>query len=142
MRAIPRRIFLAYLHLLPNGFSASTTTTLVLLKEGYDVVFVPVTVAKRLGKSTVRPLKDGLETAFLALRLTVLLDPFRIFAPASLFLFLAGIAWSIRYFLMGRGLSVTALFLLLSAVMIFFFGLLADQVSSLRRERRYSDGPR
>jgi hypothetical protein len=57
LRAVRRDLLLDYLHLLPNGFSASTTTTLVLLKEGHDVKFVTVTVKKRIGKSTVRPIR-------------------------------------------------------------------------------------
>ncbi|NIO29115.1 MAG: glycosyltransferase [Candidatus Latescibacteria bacterium] len=139
LRAIRRDVLMRYLHLLPNGFSASTTTTLVLLKEGHEVKFVPIIVKKRIGKSTVRPLRDGMDTALLVLRLTTLLDPFRVFGPMSIFLFVSGVGWGLRYIIMRRGLSVLALFLLVSAVMIFFFGLLADQVASLRRERRYSD---
>jgi glycosyltransferase involved in cell wall biosynthesis len=139
LRAIKRDVLLEYLHLLPNGFSASTTTTLIILREGYEVDFVPITVKKRVGKSTVRPLRDGMDTVLLVLRLTTLLDPFRVFGPASIFLFLFGVAWGLRYLLMGRGLSMASLFLLVSSVMVFFFGLLADQISSLRRERRYTE---
>jgi glycosyltransferase involved in cell wall biosynthesis len=138
-RAVRRDVLLRYLHLLPDGFSASTTTTLVLLKENCDVSYMPLVVKKRIGKSTVRPLRDGLDTALLVLRLTTLLDPFRVFGPVSAVLFGLGAIWGFRYILMRRGLSVAALFLLVSAVMIFFFGLLADQVASLRREQRYSD---
>jgi len=137
LRAIRRELLLDYLHLLPEGFSASTTTTLVLLREGFDVQFVPVTVKRRIGKSTVRPLKDGLDTALLVVRLTTLLDPFRVFGPVSLVFFLFGLLWGTRYLVKGLGLSSLSLFMLFSAVMIFFFGLLADQVASLRRERRY-----
>jgi glycosyltransferase involved in cell wall biosynthesis len=137
LRAIHRDLLVDYLHLLPDGFSASTTTTLVLLREGYDVQFVPVTVKKRIGKSTVRPLKDGLDTALLVVRLTTLLDPFRVFGPVSLVFFVFGLLWGGRYLAQGLGLSSLSLFMLFSAVMIFFFGLLADQVASLRRERRY-----
>jgi len=139
LRAIRRDVLLRYLHLLPNGFSASTTTTLVLLKENCDVKYLPIIVKKRIGKSTVRPIRDGLDTALLVLRLTTLLDPFRVFGPVSAMLFVTGVAWGLRYILMRRGLSVAALFLLVSAVMIFFFGLVTDQVASLRREQRYSD---
>jgi glycosyltransferase involved in cell wall biosynthesis len=139
LRAIRRDLLLDYLHLLPNGFSASTTTTLVLLKEGHDVRFVPVTVKKRIGKSTVKPLKDGVDTALLIVRLTTLLDPFRVFGPVSLVFFLFGCGWGIYYIRLGRGLSVAALFMLVSSIVIFFFGLLADQVASMRRERRYSE---
>ncbi|MFH1754499.1 MAG: glycosyltransferase family 2 protein, partial [Candidatus Latescibacterota bacterium] len=139
MRAIHRDVLLGYLHLLPNGFSASTTTTLVLLREGYDVKFVPVTVKKRIGKSTVRPLQDGMDTALLVVRLTTLLDPFRVFGPMAIFFFVFGCVWGFRYLIIGKGLSIASLFLLVSSVVIFFFGLVADQVASLRRERRYSD---
>lgn len=139
LRAIRREVLLDYLHLLPNGFSASTTTTLVLLKEGHDVKFVPVTVKKRIGKSTVKPIKDGIDTALLIVRLTTLLDPFRVFGPVSMVFFLFGTVWGVYYIRLGRGLSVASLFLLVSAVVIFCFGLLADQVASMRRERRYSE---
>ena len=139
LRAIRREVLLDYLHLLPNGFSASTTTTLVLLKEGHDVRFLPVTVKKRIGKSTVKPIKDGVDTALLIVRLTTLLDPFRVFGPVSLVFFLFGVAWGSYYIHLGRGLSTASLFMLVSSVIIFFFGLLADQVASMRRERRYSD---
>jgi glycosyltransferase involved in cell wall biosynthesis len=139
LRAIRRDLLLDYLHLLPNGFSASTTTTLVLLKEGHDVRFVPVTVKKRIGKSTVKPIKDGIDTALLIVRLTTLLDPFRVFGPVSLVFFLFGVGWGSYYISLGRGLSTASLFMLVSSVIIFFFGLLADQVASMRRERRYSE---
>ncbi len=139
LRAIRRDLLLDYLHLLPNGFSASTTTTLVLLREGHDVKFVPVTVKKRIGKSTVRPIKDGIDTALLIVRLTTLLDPFRVFGPVSGVFFFFGLVWGVHYIRLGRGLSIGAMFLLVSSVIIFFFGLLADQVASMRRERRYSD---
>jgi glycosyltransferase involved in cell wall biosynthesis len=138
LRAFRREILLDYLHLLPSGFSASSTTTLIFLKEGHEVVFVPVTTVKRVGKSTVRPLKHGVETAMLVMRLTTLFDPFRVFGPVSLVLFLLGLGWGLRYVIQGRGLSVAALFLLTSAVLVFLFGLLTDQVAALRRERRYS----
>lgn len=139
LRAIRRDVLLDYLHLLPNGFSASTTTTLVLLKEGHDVRFVPVTVKKRIGTSTVKPIKDGIDTALLIVRLTTLLDPFRVFGPVSGVMFVFGVLWGAHYIRLGRGLSTASLFMLVSAIIIFFFGLLADQVASMRRERRYSE---
>jgi glycosyltransferase involved in cell wall biosynthesis len=139
LRAVRRELLLGYLHLLPNGFSASTTTTLVLLKENHDVKFVPVTVKKRIGKSTVKPIKDGTDTMLLIIRLTTLLDPFRVFGPVSVLLFVLGIIRGAWYLHLSGGISQASLFLLVSSVMIFFFGLLADQVASLRRERRYLD---
>ncbi|MCK5800821.1 MAG: glycosyltransferase family 2 protein [Deltaproteobacteria bacterium] len=138
LRAMNRNLLLEYIHLWPTGFSASTTTTLVLLKEGYDVSFVPVTVKKRVGTSTVKIFRDGFNTVLLIIRLTTLLDPFRVFIPTAVGLFLIGLFWGGFYMAAGHGLSVGGLFLLVSGVNIFFFGLLADQIAALRRERRYS----
>jgi glycosyltransferase involved in cell wall biosynthesis len=138
LRAMKRDLLLEYIHLWPSGFSASTTTTLVLLKEGYDVSFVPVTVKKRVGSSTVKIFRDGFNTVLLIIRLTTLLDPFRVFIPTAVVLFLAGLLWGGFYMAAGHGLSVGSLFLLVSGVNIFFFGLLADQIAALRREKRYS----
>ena len=125
----------SYLHLLPDGFSASTTTTLLLLKEGYSVRFVPTVIEPRVGTSTVKPIQDGMRTVLLILRLITLLDPFRVFFPVSAIMGVAGVAWGVPYLAMGLGLSVGALFLLVSALIIFFFGLLVDQVAAIRREQ-------
>jgi glycosyltransferase involved in cell wall biosynthesis len=138
LRAMNRDLLLEYLHLWPTGFSASTTTTLVLLKEGHDVSFVPVTVKKRVGKSTVKIFRDGFNTVLLIIRLTTLLDPFRVFIPTAVLLFMLGLGWSLQYLLAGAGLSTGGLFLMISGVNIFFFGLLADQIAAMRREKRYS----
>ena len=131
-RAVRRAAITPYLHLLPDGFSASTTTTILFLKKGMSIEWVPVTIRKSKTRSSVRPMKDGFETALLILRLITLFDPLRIFLPASVFLAGAGVLWGMRYIVKHQGLSSASLFLLVSAVLVFFFGLLADQVSALR----------
>ncbi|NNF08501.1 MAG: glycosyltransferase family 2 protein, partial [Candidatus Eisenbacteria bacterium] len=133
-RIVKREILLRYVHLLPQGFSASTTLTLLLLKEGFDVKFVPVTIERRVGTSTVNIFSDGFETLMLIVRLVTLLDPLRVFLTASGFFFVIGLAWGLRYYLQGRGISIATLFMLISGTLTFLIGLLADQVSALRRE--------
>ena len=64
LRIIRRNVILRYLHLLPNGFSASTTTTICLLQRGYDVIFPPIRTRERIGKSTVKQIRDGFNTCF------------------------------------------------------------------------------
>ena len=46
-RAARRDCLLEFLHLLPNGFSTPTTTTLAFMKAGYSVRFEPVEAAQR-----------------------------------------------------------------------------------------------
>ncbi len=133
-RVVRREHLVRYAHLLPDGFSASTTLTLLMVKGGYDVRFVPVRIERRVGTSSVNVLSDGFDTLMLIVRLITLLDPLRVFLPASAVFFAAGFLWGTRYFLVGRGLSVATLFLFISGVLTFLIGLLADQVSALRRE--------
>ncbi len=134
-RAIKRDVLMRYLHLLPDGFSASTTTTLLFLKQGFTVRFVPTVIEARVGTSTVRPIQDGMRTVLLILRLVTLLDPFRVFFPISAAFGLLGLVWGVPFLATGRGLSVGALFLLITSLNLFFFGLLVDQVAAIRREQ-------
>src|SRR5437899_12341781 len=53
-RAARRDCLLEFIHLIPNGFSTPTTTTLAFLKAGYSVQFVPIEAAARHGASHIR----------------------------------------------------------------------------------------
>lgn len=135
LRAVKKSVLVKYLHLLPQGFSASTTMTLILMTRGYSVKFIPISTEKRIGKSTVKPIRDGFSTILTMLRLITLINPLKIFIPSSLLLILAGIIWSIPYFVIGKGLTVASLFLMLSGLLIFFMGMIADQISQMRLEK-------
>ncbi len=126
-----------FLHILPNGFSFSTTLTLALFKEGYNVAYVPITAAPRTGKSTVKPLRDGLNTIMLIIRTIALFDPLKVFLPASALLLLIGLGyWLLDSVMLHRpNIPSGAVVLLVSAVVVFMFGILADQVSAIRREK-------
>lgn len=134
MRAFRREVILKYLHLCPDGFSFSTTSTLIFLNRGYNVKYVPIHVNVREGKSTVS-VATGFDTILLVLRVITLFEPLRLFMPISLMLIAFGIAWGLPYLWQGRGVSVGALLFALIGVQIFFFGLLTDQISQLRKER-------
>lgn len=134
MRALRRKVILKYLHLCPDGFSFSTTSTLIFLNRGYNVKYVPIHVNIREGKSTVSVV-TGFDTILLVLRMMTLFEPLRFFVPISSMLFTFGIAWGLPYLWQKRGVSVGALLFMLVGVQIFFFGLLTDQISQLRKER-------
>jgi len=134
LRIFQAQVIRQYLHLFPNGFSFSTTSTLVLLNRGYSVDFVPITVQHRQGHSTVTA-RTGFDTILLILRLIMLLTPLRIFLPLSMLSVFLGVAWAIPYLIDRRGLTVTALLFLINGILIFLVGLLADQVAEMRKER-------
>ncbi|MFU8843033.1 MAG: glycosyltransferase family 2 protein [Bacteroidales bacterium] len=135
-RGFDRDIILGLLHLMPSGFSFSTTSTLAFLKEGYSIGTFPITVKERVGrKSNVKFAKDGTKTLLLILRIIMLFNPLKIFFPASVLFFSVGIAFGVYgYFLAGR-FSNGAIILTILGMFLFFIGLIADQVSMLNRRR-------
>jgi len=121
---------------MPHGFSFSTTSTFAFLKGNRRIYWEPIKVHERVGKSTVRQLKHGPQTIMLMLKLTMLFNPLKIFLTVTSLNFLMLIVSFIWDMSLngGMGISDTTVLLTLSTVLIFLFGLLADQLASLRRE--------
>jgi len=134
-RLIKKRVMEKFLHLMPNSFSFSTTSTLVFIKENLNIKFIPVESSKRIGKSTVK-VSDGLRMFMLILRTIILFSPLRIFLPTSLFLFIAAFVSGIYDVFIRPYPNITdaTILFFISSILIFFFGLLADQISAIRRE--------
>jgi glycosyltransferase involved in cell wall biosynthesis len=134
-RAIKKQRVLEFMHILPNGFSFSTTITLALLKAGYDVKYTAIRTLEREGRrSSVNFARDGARTIMLIIRTIVLFDPLRVFAPVSVLLFLIGFPFAIYGIVRYRSVPATSVIIVLSSILIFLFGVLADQVSALRRQ--------
>ncbi|MFA6593826.1 MAG: glycosyltransferase family 2 protein [Candidatus Buchananbacteria bacterium] len=134
LRLIKKKEFLRFTHILPNGFSCSTTTLFAFLREGLNVKFIPIQINKReSGQSMVKP-REFITYLFLILRLIMLFSPLRIFLPIGLLLFLLGGSLLIFDILNQGRISASTVLISLSSILIFFFGLIADQISALRRE--------
>ncbi len=142
LRAFRKDIALRFMPILPNGFSFTTTLTLACFKEGYNIAYVPITTTPRLGTSTVNPIRDGMNTLMLIIRIIVLFDPLKVFLPTSIALFIVGVAYWIASGVFRYAANIApafhiptgAMLALLSSVIVFMFGILADQLSALRRE--------
>jgi len=134
MRMIKRPIVARYMDLCPNGFSFSTTITMILFRCGFEIAYVPFEIKTRKGKSTVT-LATGFETLLLVLRIATLIDPLRIFVPLSLLVGFIGIAWGIPYALIGNGISMGSMLAIVTAILLFAIGLISDQISQMRLEK-------
>ncbi len=82
-RAARREYLLEFIHLLPNGFSTPTTTTLAFIKAGYNVAFEPIGALPRIGTSKIRFASDGAKFLLILLKVITIFSPLRIFAPVS-----------------------------------------------------------
>jgi len=133
-RIVKKEPILKFIHLLCDGFSFSTTSILLFLTDGLAVKYVPIAINKREGKSKVRP-KHAFDTLIFILRTILLSSPLRVFLPISLLLFLGAVISGLYDIILTPfNISDTTVLLLISSILIFFFGLLADQIASLRKE--------
>ena len=69
------------------------------------------------------------------LRLLILFSPRRFFLPLALIAFLAGIGMGVYQITRSGALQASSLLLMLSAVSFFCFGILAEQIAELRRQK-------
>ena len=122
-----------YLHLCPDSMAYSDVIALVFISQRHLVKEVPISIRKRIsGTSTINTL-TAFETLKQILNIVVLFNPMRIFFPLSVFCLFISVAWGIPIVLMGRGVSVGSLLGIVAALMFFFFGLIAEQLSSIRK---------
>ena len=135
-RAARRDQLLEFVHLLPNGFSAPTTTTLAFIKAGYSVRFEPVEAAQRQGTSKIRLGSDGVAFLLILLKVITIYSPLRIFLPISGAAFLIGAAYAAWTIATQSHVTNSSVLLILLSVVIFLVGLVSEQISSLRFEGR------
>jgi glycosyltransferase involved in cell wall biosynthesis len=137
MRAARSGCLREFVHLLPNGFSTPTTTTLACIKAGYSVRFEPIDTKPRVGRSKIRLVSDGANFFLILLKVITVFSPMRIFLPISISAFLLGAAYAVWTAATQHHITNSSVLLILLAVVIFLVGLVSEQISTLR-----SEGPR
>ena len=134
-RAVRTDKFREFLYLLPNGFSYPTTITMAFFRSAYAVAYEPVPVAARIGRSHIRPVRDGVRFLLIIFKIATLYSPVKLFAPAGIFFFLLGLGYyAYTYATEGRLTNMTVL-LLSAAVIIFLIGLISEQITALTYKR-------
>src|SRR5581483_9025245 len=128
MRIFRRSLYSEFRHLLPMGFSFTTTLTVASLYSGHKVRYMPVQYQRRIGHSNIRPVRDFLGFVMLIVRLASYFDPLRFFLPVA-FLFVAlGILRGIRDVIVTNALGGLSLILFFIALQIFVLGVIADVI--------------
>jgi len=135
-RAVRAERFREFLHLLPNGFSYPTTSTMAFFRSAYPVAYVPIPVAKRVGTSShIRPIKDGIRFLLIIFKIATLYSPLKLFAPVAGFFALAGFGWYAWTFHEAGRFTNMSMLLLSAAVIVFLIGLVSEQITNLTYRR-------
>jgi glycosyltransferase involved in cell wall biosynthesis len=134
-RVVRAKLFKQFLYLLPNGFSYPTTITMAFLRSGYPIDFVPIKAAKRVGKSHIRPIRDGLRFLIIIFKVVTLYSPLKIFVPVSATFFVTGLGYYIYTYLTVERFTNMSLLLFSASVIVFLIGLISEQITALTFSR-------
>jgi len=137
-RAARRDCMLEFIHLLPNGFSTPTTSTMSFIRAGYSVRFEPVVAAQRAGSSKIRLGSDGARFVLILLKVITIFSPLRLFVPISGALFAVGAGYAAWTIATQSHVTNSSVLLILSSIVILLIGLVSEQIASLRSEGRRS----
>ncbi len=134
LRLMRKDLIERYVHLLPSGFSFTTTITLASACNDHPIEYIRINYLARLGESKIRP-RHAYDFLLLILRTIVFFNPLKVFLPAGLVLALAGMA-KFAYDVTRNNLSESAIFALLAAFLVWAVGLLADQNARIAMHKR------
>ena len=135
-RAARREHLQEFLHLLPNGFSTPTTTTLAFVRAGYNVRFEPIEARQRVGTSKIRLTRDGPKFFIIMLRVMTIFSPLRVFLPIAALAFAVGAAYAIWTIATQHHITNSSVLLILFSVVVVLVGLVSEQISALRFDGR------
>lgn len=136
-RAVRAERFREFLHLLPNGFSYPTTSTMAFFRSAYPVAYVPIPVARRVGNNShIRPIKDGIRFLLIIFKIATLYSPLKLFAPIGVGFGVLGLGYyAYTYWHEARFTNMSVL-LLSAAVIVFLIGLISEQITSLTYQKK------
>ena len=130
-RAVRADKFREFLHLLPNGFSYPTTSTMAFFRSAYAVAYLPIRAAQRIGKSHIRPLRDGVRFLLIIFKIATLYSPLKLFVPVSMLSFLTGLGYYAFTYVTAHRFTNMSMLLFSASVIIFLIGLISEQITAL-----------
>lgn len=129
LRVIKKEKCLRFLNLYPNGFSFTTTITIAFISRGYQVIFHPISYAKRVGKSKIRPIRDTLNFFKIILKLGLYFYPIKVFMPFVILLLLAFFTSFIYDFVFLNNITDKTVMIFLFSINSFMFTIFAEMIN-------------
>lgn len=131
-RAIRRELALQFCYLLPNTFSYPTTLSISIIRAGYNLKFVDIDLSRRVGKSKIKLLRDGLRFLIIMTRIATLYSPLKVFLPIGVVVFMPGFLYAIYKLIIGSYWTIPIVISVSVGILIIMMGFLAEQVTLLR----------
>ncbi|MFW6327144.1 MAG: glycosyltransferase family 2 protein [Bacteroidota bacterium] len=129
LRLFKKEIAVKYFNIISDGFSFTTTLTLAMLTNNYNVKYIPIDYYKREGKSKIKPIYDTFNFIQMIIRTVMYFNPLKVFVPLAFFLLFISILVLVGSSLwMERVLDATFSILFLSGIQMLAIGMIADLI--------------
>lgn len=126
MRSFRKSQVLPYFPDLCQGFSFTTTLTLIYKLTGKFIVYLPIEYRKRIGKSKVSVVRDSLRTLQYVVEVIVMYNPLKLFLLLCLLLSALALATFVWWIFSPQpGLLIVASTFIGFSFLLFGIGLLA-----------------
>jgi len=122
-----------YMHICPDSMAYSDVILFAFISQKHLVTEVPIRIKSRIyGKSTIS-YKTAFSTVGEIMNIVVLFNPMKIFLPISFISFVLGLSWGIPIAMQGKGVSSGAFLAIITGIIFFLLGLIAEQLSMIRK---------
>jgi glycosyltransferase involved in cell wall biosynthesis len=132
LRIFRRDVILEHINLICDGFSFTTTLTLIMLCNSYKVKYIPIAYYTRSGKSKIHPIKDTLNFVYLICSTVMYFRPLRVFMPPGVLFLLLSMGIAIYQAVTIANITTVTLLLFQTGLYLVTLALLADLVSKSR----------
>lgn len=134
LRSFRKKDALRFSPLLPDGFSFTSTITLAMHVNGMQVSYLPINYRKRIGKSSIRPIRDTLAFFTLVLRTTMYFRPLQVFGTLSGLMLVSALGIGIiGKLLLGEVPDVATISMVSTSLIFLGLGLIGDLLNVSRK---------
>lgn len=122
-----------YIKMCPDNMAYSDIIALIFINNRHLVTELDVNIRERKGGESTISTKTAFETVYEILNIAMMFNPLRIFLPIAIICCVLGLIWGVPIILKGNGISVGALLAFITGILFFILGLLAEQLSQIRK---------
>ncbi|MCF6175981.1 MAG: glycosyltransferase family 2 protein [Victivallaceae bacterium] len=133
MKIYNTKLIQQYLKFCPTNMAFSDIITLIFIRQRHLVLEEPISIRERQGSKSTINIMTAFDTIMEIVHIVIFFNPFKIFFPAAMLLFMVGMTWGGYCYMKNNQLSTASGTLLISSVIILLMGLISEQLSQIRR---------
>lgn len=122
-----------YNNLCPDNMAYSNIIVLSFISKRHKVIETEIKTNTRIAGVSKINTKTAVDTVVEIFNIIMFFNPLKIFGSISFVLISMGIIWGIPIAIQGNGISVGSMMVIVIGIIFFILGLLAEQISLIRK---------